>query len=123
MFEVPSLGDLNVAATLPVTLLALGACIFLLVDLFIPKDRKYITAGLALVGLGVSLVIALLSLGDAVDLGNGEDVFSGMYIADRFTDVTRSEKWFRRNCNDVVGRECTAAEKADVLAWLLTLQP
>lgn len=43
--------------------------------------------------------------------------------AERFTDAAKSEKWFRRNCNDVVGRECTAAEKADVLAWLLTLKP
>ena len=42
---------------------------------------------------------------------------------ERFTDAAKSEKWFRRNCNDVVGRECTAAEKADVLAWLLTLKP
>jgi hypothetical protein len=37
---------------------------------------------------------------------------------ERFTDAARSEKWFRRNCNDVVGRECTPGEKADVLAWL-----
>jgi hypothetical protein len=43
--------------------------------------------------------------------------------AGRFTDAAKSEKWFRRNCNDVVGRECTAAEKADVLAWLSTLKP
>lgn len=42
---------------------------------------------------------------------------------ERFTDPARSEKWFRRNCNDVVGRACTAAEKADVLGWLLTLKP
>lgn len=41
--------------------------------------------------------------------------------ANRFTDVDKTEKWFRRNCNDVVGRECTPQEKADVLAWLLTL--
>jgi hypothetical protein len=40
---------------------------------------------------------------------------------ERFTDAARTEKWFRRNCNDVVGRECTAAEKADVLAWLVSL--
>ena len=45
------------------------------------------------------------------------------FNAERFTDAAKSEKWFRRNCNDVVGRECTAAEKADVLAWLLTLEP
>jgi uncharacterized membrane protein len=41
---------------------------------------------------------------------------------ERFTDAAKTEKWFRRNCNDVVGRECTAAEKADVLAWLLTFK-
>ena len=41
---------------------------------------------------------------------------------DRFTDAGKAEKWFRRNCNDVLGRECTAGEKADVLAWLMTLK-
>jgi hypothetical protein len=41
---------------------------------------------------------------------------------ERFTDAARTEKWFRRNCNDVVGRECSVAEKADVLAWLLQLR-
>jgi hypothetical protein len=41
---------------------------------------------------------------------------------DRFTDTGKTEKWFRRNCNDVLGRECTAGEKADVLSWLLTLK-
>jgi len=41
----------------------------------------------------------------------------------RFTDPAKVEKWFRRNCNDVAARECTAAEKADVLAWLISLRP
>jgi hypothetical protein len=41
----------------------------------------------------------------------------------RFTDPAKSEKWFRRNCNDVLGRECTAAEKADMVAWLISLKP
>lgn len=40
----------------------------------------------------------------------------------RFTDAAKTEKWFRRNCNDVLGRECSAREKADVLAWLLTVR-
>lgn len=39
-----------------------------------------------------------------------------------FTDAARVDKWFRRNCRDVLQRECSAAEKADVIAWLLTLQ-
>ena len=42
--------------------------------------------------------------------------------AQRFTEAAKVEKWFRRNCNDVVGRECSAAEKADVLAWLMSLK-
>jgi mono/diheme cytochrome c family protein len=42
---------------------------------------------------------------------------------ERFSDPAKVEKWFRRNCNDVAGRACTATEKADVLAWLLTLKP
>lgn len=42
---------------------------------------------------------------------------------ERFTDPAKVEKWFRRNCNDVAARDCSAAEKADVMAWLLTLKP
>jgi hypothetical protein len=41
----------------------------------------------------------------------------------RFTDRKRVEYMFRMNCLDVVGRECTAAEKADVLGWLVSLKP
>lgn len=40
----------------------------------------------------------------------------------RFTDAGKVEKWFRRNCNDVAQRECSAGEKADILAWLMTLK-
>ena len=40
----------------------------------------------------------------------------------RFTDAGKTEKWFRRNCKDVLGRECTPGEKADVLAFLGTLK-
>ena len=40
----------------------------------------------------------------------------------RFTDSSKVEKWFRRNCKDVLARECTATEKADMLAWLITLR-
>ena len=45
------------------------------------------------------------------------------FNAERFADAAKADKWFRRNCNDVMGRECTDAEKADVLSWLLTLKP
>ena len=46
---------------------------------------------------------------------------SPMSNPERFTDQTKAEKWFKRNCNDVLARECTAQEKADVLSWLLTV--
>lgn len=36
----------------------------------------------------------------------------------RLADAAKAEKWFRRNCGEVVGRECTAAEKADFVAFL-----
>lgn len=39
--------------------------------------------------------------------------------AQRFSDKARVEKWFRRNCNDVMGRECTPLEKGDVIAFLM----
>lgn len=41
----------------------------------------------------------------------------------RFTDKSKVEYAFRLNCRDVVGRECTAGEKADVMSWLITLKP
>ena len=44
------------------------------------------------------------------------------FNADRFTDSAKVDKWFKRNCNDVLGRECTAQEKADVLSWLMTVK-
>jgi mono/diheme cytochrome c family protein len=40
---------------------------------------------------------------------------------ERFASPAKVEKWFRRNCNDVLGRACTATEKGDVLTWLLTV--
>ena len=40
-----------------------------------------------------------------------------------FTDTAKVDKWFRRNCKDVLQRECSAGEKADVLAYLIGLKP
>lgn len=39
---------------------------------------------------------------------------------DRFSDPAKVEKWFGRNCNSVLGRDCTPAEKGDVLSWLVS---
>lgn len=40
--------------------------------------------------------------------------------ANRLTDAKKIRKWFKRNCNDTWGRECTAQEKTDFLTFLLT---
>lgn len=42
--------------------------------------------------------------------------------AERFTRPDKVEKWFKRNCNEVLGRPCTAQEKGDLLAYLLTVR-
>jgi hypothetical protein len=40
---------------------------------------------------------------------------------DRYTDFEKVEKWFLRNCKQVLRRECTAQEKGDVLRYLSQL--
>jgi len=42
--------------------------------------------------------------------------------AERFTDTAKVEKWFKRNCNDVLDRVCTPQEKGDVITYLLTVK-
>lgn len=39
--------------------------------------------------------------------------------AERYGDVKKIEKWFKRNCKDAWGRECTVQEKADFLTFML----
>ena len=42
--------------------------------------------------------------------------------AERFSNQKKVDKWFKRNCNDVLDRVCTAQEKGDVLTYLLALK-
>ena len=37
----------------------------------------------------------------------------------RFTDQAKTEKWFGRNCNNVLGRECMPTEKGDFITFML----
>jgi hypothetical protein len=39
----------------------------------------------------------------------------------RYTDQQKAEKWFGRNCRNVLGRECTATEKGDFITFMLTI--
>jgi Domain of unknown function (DUF1924) len=38
----------------------------------------------------------------------------------RYTDQAKTEKWFGRNCRNVLGRECTATEKGDFITFMLS---
>jgi len=42
---------------------------------------------------------------------------------ERFSNPAKIEKWFKRNCNEVLGRACTAAEKADFIKFAMNGQP
>ncbi|MDK9721726.1 MAG: DUF1924 domain-containing protein [Rhodospirillales bacterium] len=37
----------------------------------------------------------------------------------RYTDPAEIEKWFGRNCNQVLGRDCTASEKGDFITFMI----
>ncbi|MEW6402420.1 MAG: NADH-quinone oxidoreductase subunit N [Chloroflexota bacterium] len=64
---------------LPLTILTVWACVLLLVDLFVPKNRKDITAILAALGLAVTLGFTLSQIG-LQDTG-----YSGMVMLDGFS--------------------------------------
>jgi len=40
----------------------------------------------------------------------------------RLADAATVEKWFKRNCQDVLNRPCTPQEKGDVVAFLRSLR-
>lgn len=56
--------------------------------------------------------------GKHASTGKAIDPLAPAFNPKAFTDSARVEKWFRRNCKDVLARECSPAEKADVLAYL-----
>ena len=40
----------------------------------------------------------------------------------RFTDAANVEKWFKRNCNDVLKRTCSTQEKGDFMSYVLSVK-
>ena len=61
--------------------------------------------------------------GKHASTGKAIDALAPAFNPLAFTDGAKVDKWFRRNCKDVLQRECSAGEKADVLAFLLSLKP
>ncbi|MBL8131606.1 MAG: NADH-quinone oxidoreductase subunit N [Anaerolineae bacterium] len=79
MFEAPSFSSLNLDVALPGIFLAGWATLLLIVDLFIPKERRRLTVWLALAGIAVTFVLNL------VMYNRHEEAFKGMFIADPFS--------------------------------------
>jgi NADH-quinone oxidoreductase subunit N len=71
--------QLDFYTLLPLTILTVWACVLLLVDLFIPKNRKGFTAFLAALGLAVALGYTLSQMGLEAK------GFSGMVVLDGFS--------------------------------------
>ena len=69
----------DILSILPLIFLVGWACLLLLVDLFIPKEHKGITALLAAVGLIVSMALTLTQLGQSTA------AFNNMVIVDGFS--------------------------------------
>lgn len=90
------------------------------------RGQKFFTTN-----FGRELGFSCSSCHGPVPVKNGRDMVTEKSIRpmapaanpQRFTDKTKVDTWFRLNCLDVVGRACTAGEKADVLSWMITLQP
>ena len=90
------------------------------------RGQKFFTTN-----FGKEMGFSCSSCHGAVPTGTGQDLVREKAIpplapaanAKRFTDRQKVEFNFKLNCKDVVGRECSAGEKADLISWLLTLKP
>jgi cytochrome c553 len=56
-----------------------------------------------------------------VKTGKPIDPMAPSVNKERFTELKKIEKWFKRNCKWTVGRECTNQEKGDLLTYLSQL--
>ena len=64
-----------------------------------------------------------VAAGKHASTGKAIDPFAPAFNAKAFSSAAKVDKWFRRNCKDVLERECTPLEKADVLAYVLQIKP
>ncbi|NDJ84781.1 MAG: NADH-quinone oxidoreductase subunit N [Chloroflexi bacterium] len=87
LLETPTFDDLNFWATLPVMLLAAWASVLLIVNMFIPKEKRGYSAGMAATGVVVVLILSIFQASDLLELGDEGSAFEGMYVADQFTHV------------------------------------
>lgn len=55
-------------------------------------------------------------------VGKAIEPLSPAVNKERFTDQKKVEKWFKRNCEWVLERECTAKEKGDFITYMMSLK-
>lgn len=60
--------------------------------------------------------------GQHAKTGKVIDPLAPVANAKRFTDPAKVEKWFRRNCKEVLARECTPQEKGDFVTYMRSLK-
>jgi NADH-quinone oxidoreductase subunit N len=75
-----TLTSLDYKVLTPYTLLTVWASVLLLIDLFIPKDRKGLTALLAALGLAITLSFTLMQIG-----AEDATAFNNMVVLDGFS--------------------------------------
>ena len=56
------------------------------------------------------------------DTGKAIEPLAPSANKERFTDKSKVEKWFKRNCKEVLARECTVKEKGDFVAFLKSVK-
>lgn len=62
------------------------------------------------------------TVGKHASTGKAIDPLAPSANPERFTSTRKVDKWFKRNCNDVLSRECTALEKGDILTFLMAIK-
>jgi cytochrome c len=62
------------------------------------------------------------AVGQHIKTHKSIDPIAPVVQRDRFSDLAKVEKWFKRNCPEVLGRVCTPQEKADFAAYMISLK-
>lgn len=60
----------------------------------------------------------LKNSGKHINTGKVIKPLSPAVNSERLTDSAKVEKWFKRNCKWTTGNECSAQDKADILAFI-----
>ncbi len=63
-----------------------------------------------------------LNKGKHVDTGKPIQPLSPVTNPQRFSDLQKVETKFKKHCNNIIGRDCTPAEKSNYVTYLMSLE-